>query len=155
MSRERKVRVVNEGKTKKARHCMIDPKTNSVKQRLEEFPQQSFIKVGEELHCEACKCSVSTKKASMKQHCSNAKHISNLKKLHRGREEQVSLRSFVEDQRSSIDGRVAGTTLDPSVAVHRLIVAHALLLDGLPFTSRDQIDGRTRQLLEFASKART
>ena len=135
-SRER-VPKSNTGKYKERGNS--DPKNVSLRDRIEEFPDENLCLRGGKLFCNGCKEILSSKKSILKNHIASKKHAAGKEKLKVTKKRDQTIEEALRKEKHNKD-----STLPVEERAYRLQVVEEFLKAGIPIRKMDKL----RTLLE-------
>ena len=136
ISRER-VPKSNTGKYKERGNS--DPKNVSLRDRIEEFPEENLCLRGGKLFCNGCKEILSSKKSILKNHFASKKHAAGKEKLKVTKKRDQTIEEALRKEKHNKD-----STLPVEERAYRLQVVEEFLKAGIPIRKMDKL----RTLLE-------
>lgn len=136
ISRER-VPKSNTGKYKERGNS--DPKNMSLRDRIEEFPEENLCLRGGKLFCNGCKEILSSKKSILKNHFASKKHAAGKEKLKVTKKRDQTIEEALRKEKHNKD-----STLPVEERAYRLQVVEEFLKAGIPIRKMDKL----RTLLE-------
>lgn len=136
ISRER-VPKSNTGKYKERGNS--DPKNMSLRDRIEEFPEENLCLRGGKLFCSGCKEILSSKKSILKNHFASKKHAAGKEKLKVTKKRDQTIEEALRKEKHNKD-----STLPVEERAYRLQVVEEFLKAGIPIRKMDKL----RTLLE-------
>lgn len=136
ISRER-VPKSNTGKYKERGNS--DPKNMSLRDRIEEFPEENLCLRGGKLFCNGCKEILSSKKSILKNHFASKKHAAGKEKLKVTKKRDQTIEEALRKEKHNKD-----STLPVEERAYHLQVVEEFLKAGIPIRKMDKL----RTLLE-------
>lgn len=136
ISRER-VPKSNTGKYKERGNS--NPKNMSLRDRIEEFPEENLCLRGGKLFCNGCKEILSSKKSILKNHFASKKHAAGKEKLKVTKKRDQTIKEALRKEKHNKD-----STLPVEERAYRLQVVEEFLKAGIPIRKMDKL----RTLLE-------
>ena len=131
ISRER-VPESNTGKYKERGNS--DPKNMSLRDRIEEFPEQNLCLRGGKLFCNGCKEILSSKKSILKNHLASKKHAADKEKLKMTKKRDQTIEEALRKARY-----IYIYTLPVEERAYRLQVVEEFLKAGIPICKMDKL----------------
>ena len=105
--------------TKKQGARLNDVKPETMKRRLEDFPDETLIISGGQIWCKACKCNVASGKQPLADHCKRPKHEANVKKIDAADTNRAAVQEALHNYKSMVtsehgdDAQIVGMTQVP------------------------------------------